>query len=43
MAKNPEFQVFADQLIDMTKDSGYSIPTDNWLSGTITTDLIECA
>jgi hypothetical protein len=41
VAKNPEIQVFADQLIDITKGSGYSIPTDSWLSGTITTDLIS--
>ena len=41
VAKNPEIQVFADQLIDITKGSGYSIPTDSWLSGTITTDLVN--
>ena len=41
VAKNPEIQVFADQLIDITKGSGYSIPTDSWLSGTITTDLVS--
>ena len=41
IANNPELQVFADQLIAMTKGSGYNKPTDSWLSGTITTDLMS--
>ncbi len=41
MAKNPELQIFADQLIDITKGSGYNKPSDSWLSGTITTDFMD--
>jgi len=41
MAKNLELQMFADQLIDITKDGGYNKPSDSWLSGTITTDLMS--
>ena len=41
VAKNPELQVFADQLINITKSGEYSTPTASWLSGTITTDLIS--
>ncbi len=34
-------KAFADQILNLTKGDGYSKPTDNWLVGTITTDLVE--
>jgi hypothetical protein len=34
-------KAFADQILNLTKGDGYSKPTNNWLVGTITTDLVE--
>ena len=34
-------QVFADQLIEINKGDGYPAPKDYWLSGSITTDLMD--
>ncbi len=39
--ENPELKQFSDQLISINKGDGYSYPGVNWLSGTITTDLID--
>jgi len=39
--ENPELKQFSDQLISINKGDGYSYPGINWLSGTITTDLID--
>ena len=41
VAKNPELDAFADQLIALTKGDGYHYPGSNWLAGTITTDFRE--
>ena len=38
---NPKLEAFADQIMSITKGDGYSTPTKNWASGTITTDLID--
>ena len=38
---NPKLKVFADQIMSITKGDGYSTPTKNWATGTITTDLID--
>jgi hypothetical protein len=38
---DPKLKVFADQIMSITKGDGYSTPTKNWASGTITTDLID--
>jgi hypothetical protein len=38
---NPKLKVFADQILAITKGDGYSTPTRNWATGTITTDLID--
>lgn len=40
VSKNPELKAFADQIQNLTED-GYPAPTENWLSGTITTDLVN--
>ena len=34
-------QVFADQLIEINKGDGYPAPKEYWLSGSITTDLMD--
>ena len=34
-------QLFANELIAINKDNGYPKPTDGWLAGTITTDLLS--
>ena len=36
-----ELKLFADQLIAMQKNDDYSSPKEGWLTGTITTDLLE--
>jgi len=36
-----KLQAFADQLLQITKGDGYSEPGKHWLTGNITTDLIE--
>ena len=41
VAKNPELEMFADQLIAINKGDAYAKPGDAWLAGTITTDLIN--
>ena len=38
---DPQLKTFAEQILVLTKGDGYSKPGENWLSGTITTDLIE--
>ena len=38
---NPKLKAFADQIMSITKGDGYSTPTKNWATGTITTDLID--
>ena len=39
--KNPELKTFVDQLIQITKENGYPKPDNNWLAGTISTDLLN--
>ena len=39
--KNPAISVFAKQLIDINKGTGYKYPGVDWLVGTITTDLMS--
>ena len=39
--KNPELKTFVDQLIQITKENGYPKPDNNWLAGTISTDLLS--
>jgi len=34
-------QLFANELIAINKDNGYPKPTEGWLAGTITTDLLS--
>ena len=38
---DPKLKEFADQILTITKGDGYSKPDQNWLVGTITTDLIN--
>jgi len=38
---NPKLKVFADQMLNITKGDGYAKPRPEWLTGTITTDLID--
>ena len=38
---NPKLKVFAEQILSITKGDGYSKPRPEWLTGTITTDLID--
>ena len=39
--KNPELKQFGDQLISINRGDGYAKPSNNWLTGSITTDLLE--
>ncbi|RLD18033.1 MAG: hypothetical protein DRI33_04495 [Caldiserica bacterium] len=39
--ENTKLQSFADQILEITKGDGYSEPGQYWLSGNITTDLID--
>jgi hypothetical protein len=39
--KNPELKEFAEQLIKIQKSDAYVKPDNNWVLGTITTDLIN--
>ena len=41
MNKNPELQQFANTLIVLTKNEGYTKPEKSWIAGTITTDLLD--
>ena len=36
-----KLKAFADQILSLTKGDGYVKPTQEWLAGTITTDLID--
>ena len=36
-----KLKAFADQILSVTKGDGYVKPSQEWLSGTITTDLID--
>ena len=38
---NPELKSFADQLITLQKGDPYASPTEGWLAGTITSDLMD--
>ena len=38
---NENLQLFANNLIDINKDNGYAKPSEGWLAGTITTDLLS--
>jgi len=38
---NPAVDVFAQSLIDINKGDGYAAPNENWLAGTISTDLLD--
>ena len=38
---NGKLKAFADQILSVTKGDGYVKPDQNWLVGTITTDLID--
>ena len=38
---NKDFSEFASSLININKAEGYIKPDDNWIAGTITTDLLE--
>ena len=38
--KDTELKIFADELIKIQKGKPYPAPTDTWLSGTLTTDVI---
>jgi len=39
--KNPELKQFGDQLISINKGDGYAKPQNSWLTGSITTDLLQ--
>jgi len=39
--KNPELIKFGNRLIEINKGDGYAKPSNNWLTGSITTDLLE--
>ncbi len=39
--KNPELKQFGDQLISINRGDGYAKPSSSWLTGSITTDLLE--
>ena len=41
VTKDSELKLFADQLITMQKNDDYSSPKEGWLTGSITTDLLE--
>ena len=38
---NPSLKDFGDQIIKLNKNFGYVAPSEGWLAGTITTDLID--
>jgi len=39
--KNPELKQFGDQLISINRGDGYAKPENSWLTGSITTDLLQ--
>jgi len=41
VAADENLVTFANELIAINKDNGYPKPTDGWLAGTITTDLLS--
>ena len=41
VANNAELQVFADQLIAIQKGDAYPAPKESWVSGSISTDLLQ--
>ena len=41
VAKDPQLLTFAEQILTITKGDGYAAPKPTWLTGTITTDLID--
>ena len=36
-----KLKAFADKILEITKGDGYTAPTEGWLAGTITTDLVN--
>tara|TARA_Y100000004_G_scaffold56002_1_gene62344 strand:+ start:12776 stop:21292 length:8517 start_codon:yes stop_codon:yes gene_type:complete len=38
---NPEYKVFGQELLKITKGDGWAKPSKDWLVGTLTTDLID--
>ena len=38
---DPELKLFAQEVIKLNKGTGYATPKDTWITGTITTDLLE--
>jgi hypothetical protein len=38
---SPELKVFAEQLVAINKGDGYAKPKETWLTGSITTDLLD--
>ena len=41
LKNSPELITFGNQLININKGDGYAAPQNNWLSGSITTDLLQ--
>ena len=41
VVKDPQLLTFAEQILTITKGDGYAAPKAEWLTGTITTDLID--
>jgi len=41
VSSKPELQAFAEQLVAINKGDGYAKPKETWLTGSITTDLLE--
>ena len=41
VSSNKELSLFANQLIEINKGDGYAKPKETWLTGSITTDLLE--
>jgi hypothetical protein len=41
VSSNKELSLFANQLVEINKGDGYAKPKETWLTGSITTDLLE--
>ena len=41
VTSKPELQAFAEQLVAINKGDGYAKPKETWLTGSITTDLLD--
>ena len=41
VSSNKELSLFANQLIEINKGDGYAKPKETWLTGSITTDLLD--